>query len=879
MHGGYEDGRAVNSNSMAQYGGSSTSSKGRVRKGLLGLTNLGNTCFMNSVLQCLSHTHGMQKYFRLCSHDYSAKGPSSRQRLLMSFAHWFERDWGTDVSALYHSPEDILRCVQQLNPIFQGYSQQDAQEFLRCVLDNMHEELRREVPDVAGLSFSGLRPRIEVGTSSSSASLPGPEGSNGASARPASASPSGSAARQLMQLCQTAEVDTDAGEIRLPTVRQAPGTGSETRTGSSDRGAPNATPNGEDTSSAASSSSGGQYSSPNGCAANASPTCSPIAPCGTGKATARTPRERQLGQDDENTAMSDAPRAIEKKPSEAGQQRPHYASIISELFEGHVVSAVRCLECQRTSRTTEPLYDVSVQIPNPSELSSSAPDLEREVSGRNLGFTNMLSSVAGKVKGLIYDKGVDITDCLRKFCAPEYLVGKEKYECEHCKRKTDGERRLVFKELPEVLCIHIKRFRYDSSWFNAQKNSRVVTFPVTKHLDMSPFLDEPPPHSVEYRLVGLIQHIGSMGGGHYVSYCQHKRKTQEWFEFDDLQVRAVSADVVEKAEPYVLFYQRLPSKAARAERQNFKTDRKKTEATIRDYLLSLPDPPPEKMIGNADGRNLGPALQKLYRNPPTCLDVVFVSKRWYVRLACMSEPGPIDNYEYICPHGLLGSAVLEAALEPFMPISRSRYEVLIATYGGGPMIRALDICPQCQRHLQVFNDRKQTEYELVTKYDTKTTGEGHGWYLVDAVWVNKWKRYVRSDPITEIHDISATAPGPVNNGRLLDKHGEPRSGLKLRIDYIGVNARVWWLFMHVHGGGPALCRQELDLYSEGHRLETELMLEELKLNGPHHHVARATSWEFVEQCKGDIEMFEQQYGRGRASPVATPSSPVEAFQS
>jgi len=39
------------------------------------------------------------------------------------------------------------------------------------------------------------------------------------------------------------------------------------------------------------------------------------------------------------------------------------------------------------------------------------------------------------------------------------------------------------------------------------------------------------------RLIGLIQHIGSMGGGHYIAYCQHKRKAQEslWKKtFDDV---------------------------------------------------------------------------------------------------------------------------------------------------------------------------------------------------------------------------------------------------------------------------------------------------------------------------------------------------------
>ncbi|OLP99385.1 Ubiquitin carboxyl-terminal hydrolase 33 [Symbiodinium microadriaticum] len=60
-----------------------------------------------------------------------------------------------DQSAPYHSPEDVLRAVQQLNPTFQGYSQQGSQEFLRCVLDNIHEELRRKVPDEAYGSQEG----------------------------------------------------------------------------------------------------------------------------------------------------------------------------------------------------------------------------------------------------------------------------------------------------------------------------------------------------------------------------------------------------------------------------------------------------------------------------------------------------------------------------------------------------------------------------------------------------------------------------------------------------------------------------------------------------------------------------------------------------
>jgi hypothetical protein len=214
---------------------------------------------------------------------------------------------------------------------------------------------------------------------------------------------------------------------------------------------------------------------------------------------------------------------------------------------------------------------------------------------------------------------------------------------------------------------------------------------------------------------------------------------------------------------------------------------------------------------------------------------------------------------YLCPHHRLGLKDQEMAAEPFIPISRNLWQALVKRHGGGPVINSLEICPHCRTYILAYNARKQAEFDLVSKYDTKDTGDGKFWYLVDALWVNKWKRYVRADHVTDISDVSS--PGRISNARLFDKDNPSRirDKLKLKVDYIGVNARVWWLFMHVHGGGPVICREELDIDSKEFLPETALQLEELKGRSAVEY-ARRISHEFVDDCRGDLELYNQKYG-------------------
>ncbi|KAM9359289.1 ubiquitin carboxyl-terminal hydrolase 2a isoform 2-T5 [Symphorus nematophorus] len=119
----------------------STNSKSA--QGLVGLKNLGNTCFMNSILQCLSNTHSLRDYCLHNSHRRDLNNNSRTNTALMEeFAKLMQTMW-TSSSSEAVSPSEFKTQIQRYAPRFVGYNQQDAQEFLRFLLDGLHNEVNR----------------------------------------------------------------------------------------------------------------------------------------------------------------------------------------------------------------------------------------------------------------------------------------------------------------------------------------------------------------------------------------------------------------------------------------------------------------------------------------------------------------------------------------------------------------------------------------------------------------------------------------------------------------------------------------------------------------------------------------------------------------
>ncbi|KAJ4895284.1 Ubiquitin carboxyl-terminal hydrolase 2 [Raphanus sativus] len=135
--------------------------------------------------------------------------------------------------------------------------------------------------------------------------------------------------------------------------------------------------------------------------------------------------------------------------------------------------------------------------------------------------------------------------------------------------KRDATKRVLINKVPPVLTIHLKRFSQDLRGRLSKLNGHVAFKEV---IDLRQYMDprcssgEDPP---VYRLVGLVEHSGTMRGGHYVAYVRGGggggKKVKEsdsssssvWYNVSDAHVRQVSLDKVLHSEAYILFYERI----------------------------------------------------------------------------------------------------------------------------------------------------------------------------------------------------------------------------------------------------------------------------------------------------------------------------------
>ncbi|KAJ1816251.1 hypothetical protein LPJ75_002091 [Coemansia sp. RSA 2598] len=201
-----------------------------------------------------------------------------------------------------------------------------------------------------------------------------------------------------------------------------------------------------------------------------------------------------------------------------GENPFHGKTWVHTLFEGLLTNETRCLSCERVTSRDERILDVSVDI----------------------------------------HENTSVTNCLNQFAAGELLCHNNKFYCDSCGGLQEAERRMRLKRLPNILALHLKRFKYHDGLGRYVKLSYRVNFPTELRV----------PNTTEetgdylYSLSAVVVHLG--GGpfhGHYISIV---RSDDKWVLFDDDCVEVIRenelnnyfGDLPGFGSGYVLFYER-----------------------------------------------------------------------------------------------------------------------------------------------------------------------------------------------------------------------------------------------------------------------------------------------------------------------------------
>lgn len=132
--------------------------------GVVGLSNLGNTCYFNSGTQCLLHSQPLIHIFLHTEwkNDLNRKNPlGMKGELAEAFASLMKSVWDKNAKR-YVAPSDLKSVMGKNIPQFAGYDQQDSQELITFMLDGLHEDLNKRVvkPQVEPVDGDGTNDEV-----------------------------------------------------------------------------------------------------------------------------------------------------------------------------------------------------------------------------------------------------------------------------------------------------------------------------------------------------------------------------------------------------------------------------------------------------------------------------------------------------------------------------------------------------------------------------------------------------------------------------------------------------------------------------------------------------------------------------------------------
>ena len=114
---------------------------------LIGLENIGATCYMNATLQCFSHIEKFINFFKYHSQPLSIY-KSNPKSLTYSFKLLIDKLWPDNfdknkTSKTYYAPHEFKTKISTMNPLFEGIAANDSKDLVNFIIMTLHEELNK----------------------------------------------------------------------------------------------------------------------------------------------------------------------------------------------------------------------------------------------------------------------------------------------------------------------------------------------------------------------------------------------------------------------------------------------------------------------------------------------------------------------------------------------------------------------------------------------------------------------------------------------------------------------------------------------------------------------------------------------------------------
>ena len=571
-----------------------STSQSVTHRGVCGLQNLGNTCYMNSALQVLSNS----PLFRhaLLALPLSGVLPSDTYRVTAAIGGVFRDMWyGGETSV---SPSALKHEMGMRVSRFSGYEQHDSIDFLHCLLDKMHQELNnvvkknyRERKDedaaiphaelsrlfwddfrlndkslVTDIFYGQYRSLIRC-SKCDNVSVAYESEMNLSVPLNKKALINLSIVLNELTLTDDLPFRRTAARIQVPTDATVGDVADEIKKllHLPEASSLLLTDYQRSTTFCRSSDSIGSY-----VRAYYAHTRVPL-DCAVAVGAVDDERPAQA---EENTLVSEEVAQVEVTVTFQGDESRYnpsefFAVVAVPLTwkEGQLVAYLEDLSKKVLKRNDEAarilLYNGGQAAQRSSErrMSRSYVAQFNDVDVKDLTTeTSHPSSLT-----VVPPSGLKLEDCLRDMNETHRLVGDDQWYCGKCKQHQDAEINFMIHRVPPVLLVHLKRFKHTGSMYGTSKIDTLVDFPL--YFDISRFVardkdedDEGPREAMWYALRGVIYHSGSLEGGHYTATA-FAEATQSWTSFNDSHASSQGGGGPEARGAYILLYERINSVA------------------------------------------------------------------------------------------------------------------------------------------------------------------------------------------------------------------------------------------------------------------------------------------------------------------------------